>query len=148
MMRNVQAEEVYEKGLHALSNGHLYLALVCFEQAMNLQKNPLHCSHYAFCLAKARGHYREAMALCREALEKDPQNSVHHLNLGRIYSLAGKREKALHILRQGMQYDKNNEISRELEMMGTRRSPLIASLKREHLLNKYCGILLKKMGYR
>ena len=147
-MRNMQAEEIYEKGLHALSNGHVYLALVCFEQAMNLEKSPLYCSYFAFCLAKARGQFREAMAMCAEALEKDPHNSVHHLNLGRIYLLAGKREKALQTFRQGMPFDRNNEIFRELEMMGTRRIPVIASLKREHPLNKYCGILLKKLGCR
>jgi len=147
-MRIMQAEEIYEKGLHALSNGHVYLALVCFEQAMNLEKTPIYCSHLAFCLAKARGQYREALALCMEALEKDPHNSVHHLNLGRIYVLAGKREKALQILREGMQFDQNNEIFRELEMLGTRRPPVIASLRREHPLNKYCGMLLKKLGYR
>jgi hypothetical protein len=83
-----------------------------------------------------------------EALEKDPHNSVHHLNLGRIYVLAGKREKALQILRDGMQFDQNNEIFRELEVLGTRRPPVIASLRRGHPLNKYCGMLLKKLGYR
>jgi tetratricopeptide (TPR) repeat protein len=147
-MRNMQAEEIYEKGLHALSNGHVYLALVCFEQAMNLEKTPIYCSYFAYCLAKARGQFREATALCTEALEKDPHNSVHHLNLGRIYLLAGKREKALQILREGMPFDQNNEIFRELEMMGTRRPPVIPSLQREHPLNKYCGILMKKLGYR
>jgi tetratricopeptide (TPR) repeat protein len=147
-MRNMQAEEIYEKGLHALSNGHVYLALVCFEQAMNLEKSPIYASHLAFCLAKARGQFREAMALCTEALEKDPHNSIHYLNMGRIYLLAGKREKALQVLRQGMQYDHNNEIFQELEKMGTRRPPVISSLRREHPLNKYCGILLKKLGCR
>ncbi len=144
----MQAEEIYEKGLHALSNGHVYLALVCFEQAANLENTPLHCSHLAFCLAKARKQYQEAIALCTQALEEEPANSVHYLNLGRIYVLAEKKEKALQAFRQGLQFAKNDEILQELEKLGTRKPPVIPSLNRGHLLNKYCGILLKKLGYR
>jgi tetratricopeptide (TPR) repeat protein len=147
-MPNMQAEEFYEKGLHALSNGHVYLALVCFEQAANLEKSPMYCSHLAFCLAKARGQYREAISICAEVLKEEPANHVHYLNLGRIYLLSGEREKALQTLRDGLQYDKNGEILRELERLGMRKPPVFPSLKREHPLNKYCGILLKKLGYR
>ena len=147
-MRNSQAYEVYEKGLQALSNGHVFLALVCFEQAASLDKAPLYCSYLAFCLAKARGQYREAITLCGEALEKDPANSTHYLNFGRIYVLAGQREKALETLRAGLQHQRNDEILRELEMLGMRGQPLFPNLRRGHPLNKYCGILLKKLGYR
>lgn len=147
-MPNSQAVEVYEKGLEALSNGHVYLALVCFEQAASLDNAPQYCSYLAFCLAKARGQYREAIALCSEALEKDPTNSTHYLNFGRIYVLAGQREKALETLRSGLQHQRNDEILRELEMLGMRGKPLFPKLRRGHPLNKYCGILLKKLGYK
>ncbi len=147
-MPDSQAAEIYEKGMKALSNGHEYLALVCFEQAANLERKALYCSYLALCLAKARGQYREAIALCGEALEKDPANPVHYVNLGRIYVLAGQREKALEVLRQGLQYQRNDEILRELEMLGMRGRPVFPYLRRENPLNKYCGILLKKLGYR
>ncbi|HET6421020.1 MAG TPA: tetratricopeptide repeat protein [Geobacteraceae bacterium] len=147
-MPNTQAAEIYEKGLQALSNGHEYLALVCFEQAANMEKTPLHCSYLAFCLAKARGQYREATTLCAEALGNDPANSVHYVNLGRIYILAGQREKALETLREGLQYQRTDEILRELEILGMRGRPVFSYLKRENPLNKYCGLLLKKLGYR
>lgn len=147
-MQNSEAVEIYEKGLQALTNGHEYLALVCFEQAANLEKAPLYCSYLALCLAKARGKYREAIELCSEALEKDQANSIHYINLGQIYNLAGQREKALDTLRHGLQYQRHDEILRELEMLGMRRRPLFPYLRRENPLNKYCGILLKKLGYR
>jgi tetratricopeptide (TPR) repeat protein len=147
-MPNMQAEEFYEKGLNALSNGHVYLALVCFEQAANLEKSPMYCSHLAFCLAKARGQYGEAIDLCAEVMAEEPGNPLHYLNLGRIYLLAGEREKALRTLRNGLQYDKNSEILRELERLGMRKQPVFPGLKRENPLNKYCGILLKKLGFR
>ncbi len=147
-MPNLQAEEFYEKGLHALSNGHVYLALVCFEQAANLEKSSLYSSYLAFCIAKARGQYREAMDLCAEVIVEEPANHIHYLNLGRIHLLAGEREKALRALRDGLQHDKNSEILRELERLGLRKPPVFNWLKREHPLNKYCGILLKKLGLR
>ncbi len=147
-MPNSQAEEIYEKGLQALSNGHEYLALVCFEQAASMEKKPLYCSYLAFCLAKARGQYPEATTLCMEALGKDQANPVHYANLARIYVLAGQREKALETLRQGMQYQRHDEILRELEKLGMRGQPVFPYLRRENPLNKYCGLLLKKLGYR
>jgi tetratricopeptide (TPR) repeat protein len=147
-MPNYQAEEIYEKGLQALSNKHEYLALVCFENAANLEKAPLYCSYLAFCLAKARGQYCEAIALCEEALETESSNAVHYVNLGRIYVLAGQREKALETLRQGLQYQRNDEILRELERLGMRGKLLFPFLKRGNPFNKYCGLLLKMLGYR
>lgn len=147
-MSNHQAEEIFVKGLRAFSNGHEHLALVCFEQAANMEKSPLYCSYLAFCLAKARGEFCKAIALCREALERESSNSVHYVNLGRIYVLSNQREKALETLRQGLQYQCADEVRRELERLGKRREPVFPFLKRGNPLNKYCGIFLAKLGYR
>ncbi|MRR59090.1 MAG: hypothetical protein EG824_12890 [Deltaproteobacteria bacterium] len=143
-----QAEEVFVKGLKAFSNGHEHLALVCFENAADLEKAPLYCSYLAFCLAKVRGQYCRAIALCGEALEKESSNAVHYVNLGRIYELSSQREKALEILRQGLQYQRKDEVRRELEKLGLRARPVFPFLRRGNPLNKYCGLLLKKLGYR
>ncbi len=147
-MPNNQAEEVYQKGLLALSNGHEYLALLCFENAVNLDKTPLYCSYLAFSIAKTRGQYCKAISLCGEALETESSNAVHYFNLGRIYVLAGQRKKALETLRQGLQYQRNDEILRELERLGTRGKLIFPFLKRANPLNKYCGLILKKLGCR
>ena len=143
-----QAEENFTKGVQALSNGHLYLALDCFEQAIQLERSPLCCSYLAFCLAQARGQFAEAVSLCEESLDKDPGNSVHYLNLGRVYTMAGQREKAINVFRQGLQFENADDIVRELVTLGTRKPPVIQSLNREHPLNKICGIMMKKLGYR
>jgi len=147
-MPNNQAEENFIKGLQAYSNGHEYLALVCFENAADLEKAPLYCSYLAFCLAKVRGQYCKAIDLCGEALEKESSNAVHYVNLGRIYELSNQREKALETLRQGLQYQRKNEVLRELEKLGTRGKPIFPFLKRGNPLNKYCGLLLKQLGFR
>jgi len=147
-MPNNQAEEIFIKGLQAYSNGHEYLALVCFENAVDLEKSPLYCSYLAFCLAKVRGQYCKAIDICREALEKESFNAVHYVNLGRIYLLSNQREKALTTLRQGLQYQHKDEVHRELERLGMRRKPIFPFLRRGNPLNKYCGLLLKKLGCR
>lgn len=147
-MPNKKAEEIFIKGLQAYSNGHEYLALVCFENAAELEKHPLYCSYLAFCLAKVRGQYCKAIALCKEALEKESSNAVHYVNLGRIYLLSNQRENALKILRQGLQYQRKEEVLRELKRLGMRGKPVFPFLQRRNPLNKYCGLLLKKFGCR
>jgi tetratricopeptide (TPR) repeat protein len=147
-MSNSQAEELFAKGLNALSNRHFYLALVCFEQSMQEEKTPLCCSYLAFCLAKARGQLAEAISLCEQTLENDPENTTHYLNLGRILMLAGQRGKAIKTFRQGLKLGASDEIVQELNEAGTRKHPPFPSLQRGHILNRMCGILLKTIGQR
>jgi tetratricopeptide (TPR) repeat protein len=147
-MANSQADELFAKGLNALSNRHYYLALVCFEQSIQEESTPLCSSYLAFCLAKARGQFAEAIRLCEQTLGNDPENTTHYLNLGRILMLAGQREKALITFRQGLKYGVSDEIVQELNDAGTRKLPPFPSLERRHILNRMCGILLKKIGQR
>jgi tetratricopeptide (TPR) repeat protein len=141
-------EEIFRKGLDALENGHIYLALSCFEQAASLDRTPLNCSYLAFCLAKVRSQFPESICLCKEALKMDPDNAVHYLHLGRIHLMAGQRKKALGVLRRGLQCEENSAILREITLIGERKNPVIPALGRSHPLNKYLGMLLKKLGMR
>jgi len=141
-------EEIFRKGLDALENGHIYLALSCFEQAACLARTPLNCSYLAFCLAKVRSQYPESICLCKEALRMDPDNAIHYLHLGRIHLMAGQRAKALGVLRRGLQCGDNGAILREITLIGERKNPVVSSLARNHPVNKYLGLLLKKLGMR
>ncbi|NMC75537.1 MAG: tetratricopeptide repeat protein [Geobacteraceae bacterium] len=141
-------EEIFHKGLAALENGHIYLALSCFEQAACLDRTPLHCSYLAFCLAKVRSQYPESISLCKEALRMDPDNSIHYLHLGRIHLMAGQRAKALGVFRRGLQCRDNESILREITLIGERKNPVLSNLPRHHPVNKYLGIVLKKLGMR
>ncbi len=141
-------EDLFAKGVLALENDHIYLALSCFEQAAYLDRTPLCCSYLAYCLAKVRAQYPDAISLCKESLEADPANPLHYLHLGRIYVMAGQRNKAMGILRQGLQCEENSILLRELTVLGERKDPLFPSLPRSHPLNKYLGIALTKLGAR
>lgn len=147
-MEQPRMEEVFVKGIDALENGHIYLALACFEQATALERTPLHCSYLAYCLAKVRSQFPDAVTLCREAIKNDPGNALHYLHLGRVYLMSGDRGMALDILREGLGCEGRETVLRELTLLGERKRPLFPSLARSHPLNRYLGMLLNKLGVR
>jgi tetratricopeptide (TPR) repeat protein len=147
-MPSTEPDKLFARGLNALNNKDHLSALVLFEKAFLLENNPTYCSYFAFCLAKERGQYKKAIALCKEAMEKEPDNSDHYLNLGKINELLGNKTEALQIFRQGLSRQANPQINAELDRLGARKPPVIPFLKRENPLNKYLGFILKKLGLR
>ena len=147
-MSHENAAQAVAKGLEALNRDHLYLAMVCFEQAIHLERTPLTCSCLAYCLAKVRERYPEAVALAREAISREPGNPIHYLYLGRIHILAKERKEAVEVLRQGLQHENSPEIIRELEALGARKPAIFKSLSRKNPLNRCLGILLDRLGMR
>lgn len=144
----VESRELLSKGLKALSEGKTPSALRYFEKAVEIEENPVSSSYLAFCIAKERGQIKKAISILEEAIKKEPENSLIYLNLGRVYLLSGKKPEAITMFRTGLSYEKNQEIINELESLGIRKPPPIRFLKRENLINRYLGILLKKLGYR
>jgi tetratricopeptide (TPR) repeat protein len=147
-MSSKTAAELFAKGKDALVNDHTYLARVCFENALNEERTPAHRAYFALALAKSRGDFVRAIKLAEESLAAEPGNSEHYLIMGKILILAGRRQEALAILRSGAQIDRNPEILRELDSLGTRGKPVLASLPRSHPLNKILGILFARLGLR
>ena len=143
-----EAEEFLSKGLEALSHDHTYLAMNCLEQAMQMERSSIVCSYLAYCLAVNRQRYDEAVVLAREALAEQPNNPEFCLNLGRVLLLAGNKEEAILVFRQGLAFSRDERIIAELTVLGTRKSPVFRSLRRDHPLNKYAGILLTRLGLR
>jgi len=141
-------ERLLEKGSEAISQGEIISALSYFERALDIEENPVASSYFAFCIARERGQLSKAISLCAEAIRQEPHNPVHYLNLGRVYFLAGMKLDAIKILREGLKHEKNQQIIDELDSIGTRRPPVLFFLKRSNPLNKYLGILLKKLGLR
>lgn len=91
----VSINELIEKGKRAIKTGDTLQALVCFEKAFQIENSPEICSYYAFCLAKERGKIQGAIELCKDALDKEPSNTVHYLNLGRIYLVMNNKPEAI-----------------------------------------------------
>ncbi|NWF76307.1 MAG: tetratricopeptide repeat protein [Nitrospirae bacterium] len=144
----IETDKLIEKGLKALENGDTLSALVFFEKAYNIEQTPEICSYLGFCIAKERGQFSKGVALCEEAIKKEPNNSVLYLNLGRLYLFYNKKEQAVITFREGLQQEMNQMILEEFNRIGNRKPPVIPFLKRSNPINKYLGILLKKLKLR
>lgn len=140
--------ELLRKGEQALQNGDTLVALLQFETAHAIEPRPGIKSKLAFCLAKERHKYQQAMLLCREALEAEPDNPDHYYQLSRVHMLAGQKSKAIKALRRGLKFKRHQSIIDELTRLGVRKETVFISLPREHILNRCVGALLTKLGIR
>lgn len=147
-MHTVTADELFRKGLEALSNGNTIGALGSFEKALGLEDNPAFYSYFALCVAKERGQVKKAIALCEDAMKKDAENTVHYLNLGKILLRAGNQDDAIRVFREGLKYGVDPLIIDEINKLATRKPPIIPFLNRNNPINKYVGIILKRLGLR
>jgi tetratricopeptide (TPR) repeat protein len=138
-----EAEGLFREGLEALAQGNTLSALSSFEKAISLEKTPILSSCYAFCIAQARGQVHKAISLCEEAIQEEPDNPQHYLNLGRIYLVDHNKERAIGIFREGLKHESNQQIIDELKRLGPRKSPIIPFLKRSNPINKHLGIMLR-----
>jgi len=147
-MTNPEAKRLFDKGMDALSQGSILNALSCFENALSAEDDPLVSSFYAFCIAKERGEFQKAISICNASISRDPGNSLHYLNLGKIHLLKRDNKEAISVFRQGMSFEENRQIADELNRLGTRKPPVIPFLKRSNIVNKYLGLLLSRLKLR
>ena len=147
-MGGAEIESLFERGKEELTGGNTLSALSYFEKAFLKEKKGPVISYYAFCIAKERGQLQTAVEYCREAIEKEPSEPAHYLNMGRIYLLTNERTRAIDVFREGLHHEKEPEIISELDNLGTRKPPIIPFLKRSNFINKYLGIILSKMNLR
>jgi tetratricopeptide (TPR) repeat protein len=147
-MHTVTSEELFKKGLEALAGGKMLPALASFEKALEIEDNPAIYSYLALCIAKERGQVRKAIRLCEEALKKDGENTAHYLNLGKILLRAGNQDDAIMVFRGGLKHGTNVLIIDELNKLVTRKRPVISFLNRNNPINKYLGMIFKKLGIR
>lgn len=142
------AQIEFARAQKELDRNNVLAALASLERALSIWDDPLWHSRLGFCIAKQRGQITRAFKLCRSAIEHDPGNPLHYLYLGKVYLIAGNTYEALQSFRQGMVLGGSPEIERMLEAIGRRKSPVIPFLSRDHLLNKYLGIILGRLGMR
>lgn len=146
--------------------GDTLQGLIAIEGKPSLRGIPVVGSYLAYCMAKERGQYREAIRLCEAALKAEPHNPAHYLNLGRIFLLTRHKSKALETFRKGLSADavtgrapaaeltpetraKHQAlILAELRRLGIRRRPPFPSLPREHALNRVVGGMLTRLRLR
>jgi tetratricopeptide (TPR) repeat protein len=147
-VNDLEVQDLVAKGMTALENDHVHLALVCFERAAEAGESPTICSGLGYCLAAARGELEKGASLCREAITREPDNVFHYRNLGNALLLAGNRNEALEVFREGLRIRKDDWIIRKLDSLGTRKPPVFTSLSRKNFLNRTVGLILDRLGFR
>jgi len=137
--------QIFTKGVNAIKEGNTLLALSIFQKLVDSEPTPVINSYYAYCIAKERGLIRNAISICKEALEKEPENPDIYLNLGRIYILSKDMPEAIKTLREGLSKGNNEFVIVELNKLGTRRKPILPFLPRKNPLNKYLGLIASRL---
>ncbi|NNF08167.1 MAG: hypothetical protein HKN21_15490 [Candidatus Eisenbacteria bacterium] len=140
--------KLFQAGMVLLNKKETKQAVIAFRGAHEASPDEaLYMSFLGLSMALARQNRREAIALCEKAARRQFFQSEIFYNLGRVYLIAGQREKAQIAFREGVNLDETNpDNMRALEGMGVRRSPFFRFLPRSHKLNRYAGIAMKKIA--
>ena len=149
MMQETELNELFAQGVAAVDGGDTMNGLLCLEKTGDVfRENPIFCSYLAVCLAKERQEFDSAIRLCKDSIAINPKNSLHHLNLGRVYLAADKKKEAIRAFRNGLLYGRNDLIQTELKMLGWRKPPVIPVLERSHPINVFLGRLTTRLHMR
>ncbi len=115
-------------------------------EAINPSRIPARLlSYYGLCLSLVEGKVKEGVRICKKAIELEFYHPEFYLNLGKVYTKAGNKAKAIEVFTEGLKIDGDNrEILQELRKLGIRKRPPLEFLPRKHFLNKYIGIITRK----
>lgn len=114
------ARAQYNEGMKQFNQGNFWGAEEAFEWAMRLDPgNAEYVFRRGLTLARIprRGHEAEEHFV--RAIEKAPQKSDYHLELGNFYARSGLKEKALSAYRTALQHDPmSDKINKAIEKVG------------------------------
>lgn len=152
--------------IQAIDRGDTLHGLIALECSTQLRSVPVVESYLGYCIAKERGDVREGMRLCQTALNAEPRNPAHYLNLGRVLLLAQDKSKAIATFWKGISKSPGAEVGvvvdraprgharehklilEELRRLGIRKKSPFPNLDRSHPLNRVAGKMLARFGFR
>ena len=145
----LSAENSFRRGLTALADGdpesassHFQAAIVTELQHGVRRPQMRYLSYYGLSRAKVRGANTQAIQACETAARRDFFNPDLHLNLGRVYLLAGKTSKALAAFQRGLEVAPTHKaLLAEHSKIDRRESPPLSFISRSHPLNRTLGKL-------
>ena len=130
-----------------LKNEYPQRALVRFKRAFESEENnAYYISFLGLAIARAQRKWDQASDFCETAVQLNPREIQFHLNLGEVYALAGRREKALDKLESAMQLFGDD--ARLVDARGKvekRRAPVLPFFGRGHFLNRELGKLRQRI---
>lgn len=147
-MHALEIDELVRKGIDAAESGDIHTAHYFLDQAAKHRNTPELHTYLAFCRARSHGNFQSAAKACHESIQREPDNSLHYLVLGRILVQAGEKDKAIKTFLRGLKAGPNPRIISELKKLGRRQPAVIGKLPRHHPLNRVLGKVLKRVGIR
>jgi tetratricopeptide (TPR) repeat protein len=139
----VNAMAEFREGVKLLKDEYPRKALVRFRRAFECDKhNPYYLSFLGLSIARAQRKWEQAAELCEIAVQRRPTEIQFHLNLGEVYALAGRREKALDKLDDALElFGEDARLRQARSRVENRRNPILPFFGREHFLNRELGKL-------
>ncbi len=133
----------FRKGVEFLKNEYPQKALVRLRRAFESDKhNAYYSSFLGLAIARAQRKWDQASELCEIAVQLKPKEIQFHLNLGEVYALAGRREKALDKLDHAMEiFGEDARLKQARSKVENRRALLLPFFGRKHFLNRNLGKL-------
>jgi len=97
-------------------------------------------SFFGLCLALVPKKNKEAIDLCKRAIDLEFYNGDHYANLARVYAAAGNRKKAIEAAEAGLKIvPEHEELIRARKELGVRSRPPVPFLDRSHPINVTLG---------
>jgi tetratricopeptide (TPR) repeat protein len=133
----------FRKGVEFLKNEYPQKALVSLQRAYESDKhNAYYSSFLGLAIARAQRKWDQASELCEIAVQLKPKEIQFHLNLGEVYALAGRREKALDKLDHALEiFGEDARLKQARSKVENRRALLLPFFGRKHFLNRNLGKL-------
>lgn len=111
-----------------------------YEHDSSAEAHPEGLSWYALCLASVSRSFEPAVRMCNEAIERDPDRPVHHINAAMVQLLKDDRKAAIEILERGLTVHPDDvELRRFRDQLGIRSKPPLPFLGRNHAVNVALG---------
>jgi len=116
------------------------LAILSEAYAKTGEKSPDGLSYYGLCLAIVQKKYKNAVDLCKKAIEMQFYRADHYSNLSRVYLETDHKQKAIDIVEKGLKVNPEDEGLLKLrKAIGVRARPPIPFLSRSNPLNEFLG---------
>ncbi|HEX3110153.1 MAG TPA: tetratricopeptide repeat protein, partial [Thermoanaerobaculia bacterium] len=83
-------------------------------------------SYFGLCLALVSRKYKNAIELCKRAIDLEFYHGEHYANLTRVYVAAGNRKKALETAEAGLKVaPEDDDLLRARKELGIRARPAV-----------------------
>jgi tetratricopeptide (TPR) repeat protein len=152
-MDSLSPENFGRQGHEAMKHRDFKGAAEFFRRAIDLDKERnkrfpemRYLSYYGLSLARAGLSRKIAIEACGSAVSRQRTDPVLHLNLGRVYRLAGKTTRAMKAFESGLELAPGNAIlTKELRRLDRRGKPVISFMDRSNPVNQVLGRMRAKM---